>query len=87
MNNIIKCQRCRKTLFGEEYDSHLCSPIPNGSKIVEIDYYIIHKDDFGNIFIITKTIEGLLLTLKKSILSAENKQQESPTESHNEQNT
>ena len=38
MNNIIKCKRCKKTLLGEEYQTHLCSPLATESKIIEIDY-------------------------------------------------
>ncbi len=81
MNNIIICERCKKTLVAEEYDNHLCSPLANGSKIIEIDYYIIHSDELGDIYIITKTMDGLLLTLKKSAVSStENKHSFSPTD-------
>ena len=87
MNNIIKCQRCKKTLLGEEYDNHLCSPLANGSKIIDIDYYLIHEDELGDIYIITKTMDGLLLTLRKSMTTTENQQYFSPTENQQRNKT
>ena len=87
MNNIVTCERCRKTLVAEEYENHLCSPLANGSKIIEIDYYIIHSDELGDVYIITKTMDGLLLTLKKSASPTENKHYFSPTESQQRNKT
>ena len=67
MSNFFRCTRCKKLLIVEECESHKCNTKVNDSKIIEILYYTIHKDKNGNVYIITKTIDGILLTLKQLI--------------------
>jgi hypothetical protein len=67
MSNFFRCTRCHKSLIAEKCKSHECNTKVNDSKIIEILHYTIHKDKNGNIFIITKTIDGTLLTLKQLI--------------------
>ena len=67
MSNFFRCTRCKKLLIAEECESHKCNTKVNDSKIIEILYYTIHKDKNGNVYIITKTIDGILLTLKQLI--------------------
>jgi hypothetical protein len=38
-----------------------------GSKIIEIVFHIITKDKEGNTLVITETIDGIFLTLKKLV--------------------
>jgi len=57
--DILKCKRCKKTMISEEYPSHICSPIPNGKIIkIDIDYYIISKNQLGETVLMVKDLEG-----------------------------
>jgi hypothetical protein len=64
-NNLFKCDRCGKILIDEEYDSHLCSPVPSGSKKIVIDYYQIVKDNLGQTVIVAKDLNGVIYRLIK----------------------
>jgi hypothetical protein len=71
--DIIKCNRCKKTIISEEYSSHLCSPIPNGKIVnVDIDYFIISESQNGETLLVVKDLEGTTYRLtvkeKKEIL-------------------
>jgi hypothetical protein len=57
MNNMFRCDRCKKIMISKEYDSHLCTLIPTGTKTIEIDYYNIIKDQLGRTVILTKDIK------------------------------
>jgi hypothetical protein len=43
-----------------------------------MDYYMIHKNKFGNIHPVIKTM-GVAFNIKKSVSPTENQRQESPT--------
>jgi hypothetical protein len=51
MNNTFRCDRCKKVMIGEEYDSHLCTPII--------------KDQLGRTVILTKGLNGIIYRLIK----------------------
>jgi hypothetical protein len=65
MNNTTKCNRCRKILISEEYDSHLCTPYISGHRKLFIDYFVITKDDKGNTAILAKDMDGIIYTMIK----------------------
>jgi hypothetical protein len=65
MNNTFRCDRCKKVMIGEEYDSHLCTPIPVDAKTIYIDYYHIIKDQLGRTVILTKGLNGIIYRLIK----------------------
>ena len=52
-------------MISEEYDSHLCTPIPIGTKTIEIDYYRIIEDHLGRTVISTKDMDGIIYRLVK----------------------
>lgn len=57
--DILKCNRCKKTMINEEYSTPICSPIPNGKIIkVDIDYYTISKNQLGETVLMIKDLEG-----------------------------
>ena len=52
-------------MIDEEFKSHICTPIPRGSKKIYIDYYTITKDDMGRTLIQAKGLDGMLYELVK----------------------
>ena len=72
MSNIVKCERCQKSLINEEYQSHVCTPNLRGIMDIEVDYYYEHKTKNGDKVIMAKGLDGFLYRLKKR-LSTESK--------------
>lgn len=64
-NDLVRCNRCGKSMITEEYDQHLCTPITRGYKTIEIDYFGVTKDRFGRQTVIAKGLDGILYTLVK----------------------
>ncbi len=72
MSNVVKCERCQKSLIDEEYSSHVCTPNLRGIKEIEVDYYYEHTSKNGDKVIMAKGLDGFLYRLKKR-LSTESK--------------
>jgi hypothetical protein len=50
----------------EEFNSHLCTPLPTGdAETIGVDYYIEAKDEQNRRVIVAKGMDGIMYTLIK----------------------
>jgi hypothetical protein len=53
-------------MIHEEFPSHICTPIPTGeAKTIEIDYYVVTKDEQDRTVVVAKGMDGVMYTLVK----------------------
>lgn len=68
MTNIVKCDRCSKTLIIEEYEKHICTPILKSIQDIVVDYYYEgKKDELGHDTFFMKGLNGVFYRVVKCL--------------------
>src|SRR3989344_1545455 len=64
MRKTMNCKRCKKHFIDEEFDNHLCTPIPKKIQEIGIDYIFKgNSDQNGDTIHIAKGLNGILYRL------------------------
>lgn len=64
MNNIVNCERCKKSFIEEEYGNHNCSPITTRLQEIGIDrMYGSVTNENGDKVHIAKGLNGIMYRL------------------------
>jgi hypothetical protein len=65
LNDIFKCNRCKRILIAEEFEKHKCTPKLESVISIDFDYYYITKDKMDREEIVIKGMDGNLYSFVK----------------------